>query len=320
MVGGVEEDSDGRTWDEETLEARVVRYCDLVPCRNAFIDTRTPGSDAKENFTIIGPGVSENPEQHVHISEPHGFNIGGARQPPGCINSQHSHDTAEVFVVHTGRWQFTFGEHGEDAQVEAGSGDIVSFPTKAFRGFENVGKETGFLWSVLGGDDPGRVLWAPKVFEMAKEYGLVLLENGALVDTTTGESPPAGVKPMPVTSADAIANLRRIKPEDADEVIALGTPQPTRGEQLVIGPGGQLPPTEGFTISRLVLGALESNGACASHQPEVVFVQSGSAKVCTPKGSIRLGPGDTMTVPAGLERSYQALQEDAELIVVRGTG
>mgnify|MGYP006923740189 CR=1 FL=1 len=73
---------------------RVVRYGDLEPCYDAFIDTRTPGSDKKENFTIIGPGVSENPNQHVHITEPHGFNIGAARQPPGCVNSQHSHDTA----------------------------------------------------------------------------------------------------------------------------------------------------------------------------------------------------------------------------------
>ncbi|MDZ7589029.1 MAG: hypothetical protein U5J78_07840 [Parasphingorhabdus sp.] len=68
------------------MEARIVRYADLRPCYNAFIDTRNPGSEAKENFTVIGPGVSENPEQHVHIAEPHGFNIGGARQPPGCVN------------------------------------------------------------------------------------------------------------------------------------------------------------------------------------------------------------------------------------------
>ncbi len=63
------------------IEGRLVRYADLRPCTNAFVDTRTPGSDRKENFTIVGPGVSENPNQHVHIPEPHGFNIGAARQP-----------------------------------------------------------------------------------------------------------------------------------------------------------------------------------------------------------------------------------------------
>ena len=33
------------------LAQRLIRYADLRPCRNAFIDTRSPGSEAKENFT-----------------------------------------------------------------------------------------------------------------------------------------------------------------------------------------------------------------------------------------------------------------------------
>ena len=308
-----------RSWSAEALESRVVRYRDLIPCTNAFIDTRTPGSDAKENFTIIGPGVAENPEQHVHITEAHGFNIGGARQPPRCINSQHSHDTAEVFVVHTGRWRFTFGEHGEDAKVDAGPGDIVSFPIHAFRGFENIGEETGFLWSVLGGDDPGRVLWAPRVFEMAAEYGLILLENGALVDTALGQAPPPGVKPMAVTSPDAIARLRTMRPEDEDEIIARAPERALLGESLIIGEGGQLPAAEGFTVSRLILKANTAGTATSPVKPEVVFVQSGSATVRTPEGTLTLDKGDTMTVPRDLERSYCALAEGAELVVVRGT-
>jgi quercetin dioxygenase-like cupin family protein len=319
MLTGAEGAELARAWDHEALEARVVRYVDLVPCRNAFIDTRTPGSDAKENFTIIGPGVAENPEQHVHITEAHGFNIGGARQPPRCINSQHSHDTAEVFVVHSGHWRFTFGEHGEDAQVDAAPGDIVSFPTHAFRGFENIGEEIGFLWSVLGGDDPGRVLWAPKVFEMAAEYGLILLENGALVDTTIGQQAPAGVKPMPVTGREAIARLRRIRPEDADQVIARAPRSPVIGEEQVIGPRGQLPATEGFTVARLTLAAGGATAMSTSQYGEVVFVQSGSAELRADDAAVTLARGDTMTVPVGLARSYRALGDGAELILVRGT-
>jgi mannose-6-phosphate isomerase-like protein (cupin superfamily) len=319
MRTGAEGGERARDWDGHALEARVVRYRDLIPCTNAFIDTRTPGSDAKENFTIIGPGVSENPDQHVHITEPHGFNIGGARQPPGCVNSQHSHATAEVFVVHTGRWRFMFGEHGEDARVEAEAGDIVSFPLHTFRGFENIGEEPGFLWSVLGGDDPGRVLWAPQVFDMADEYGLVLLENGALVDTTLGQTAPADVKPMPKTSRDAIARLRKMRSEDEAEIIARAPRDRLRGEHLVIGRGGQLPETQGFTLSRLNLAPGEESAASTPDRPEVVFVQSGAVRVRTPGAEVELAPGDTMTVPAGLERSYVAPEGDAEVIVVRGT-
>jgi mannose-6-phosphate isomerase-like protein (cupin superfamily) len=301
----------------EALEARVVRYAALQPCRNAFIDTRTPGSSEKENFTIIGPGVSENPDQHVHIGEPHGFNIGGARQPPNCTNSQHSHDTAEVFVVHTGQWRFDFGEHGEDAQVHAGPGDIVSFPTHAFRGFRNVGEDAGFLWSVLGGDDPGRVTWAPKVFELAKDYGLVLLENGALVDTAAGQIAPEGVAPMPVTSPETIAALRVMRPEDEDEVLAKAPDDPGPGETLVIGTGGTLPAADGFTLSRLVLAGRDEGPESAPDKPEVVFVQAGSVTVRTPGGEVRLAGGDTMTVPRELARRYTS-DEGATMILVRG--
>jgi hypothetical protein len=81
----------------QEMEKRIVRYGDLIPCKTAFIDAHTPGSDQKENFTIIGGGVSESADQHVHINIPHGFNIGAAGQPPKCRNSLHSHRTAEVF-------------------------------------------------------------------------------------------------------------------------------------------------------------------------------------------------------------------------------
>lgn len=318
MTVGVGEHDRVRRWDTAALEGRVVRYGDLVPCTNAFIDTRTPGSDAKENFTIIGPGVAENPDQYVHITQAHGFNIGGARQPPHCTNSQHSHDTAEVFVVHSGHWRFTFGEHGEDAQVEAGAGDIVSFPTQAFRGFENIGEDTAFLWSVLGGDDPGRVLWAPQVFEMAEQYGLILLEDGSLVDTTVGQTPPPGVKPMPVTSREAIAKLRRMRPEDEHQIIARAPVARTPGEALVIGDGGELQRAEGFTLSRLWLAEGEARTSSSRERPEVIFVQSGAAAVTIGDVTIQLGRGDTMTMPIELERSYRGSGGGAELIVVRG--
>ena len=192
------------------MRDRLVRYGELIPCRTAFIDTRTPGSEMKENFTIIGPGVAENPDQHVHIREPHGFNIGAARQPPGCVNSQHSHETAEVFWIHSGRWRFMTGEHGEDGEVVLERGDTISIPIHVFRGFENIGSDVGFMFAALGGDDPGRVTWAPYVFDDARKYGLVLLESGRLIDTHAGESAPMDEPAMPVTTADQVARLDRL--------------------------------------------------------------------------------------------------------------
>ena len=295
-------------WTTEMLLTRVVRYADLAPCYNAFIDCRTPGSEAKENFTIIGPGVSENRAQHVHITEPHGFNIGGARQPPGCVNSQHSHNTAEVFVVYDGIWRFDLGEHGDDAQVVLHPGDTISLPTGMFRGFTNVGEDTGFLWAVLGDDNPGRVLWAPTVFEMAKEHGLVLLENGSLIDIQAGETLPADIAPMPTTSAEQVAALTKLKPAQAERLVA----RADATSATLIGPGAPLDWAHGFTLDRLVV-----NGRIGGKEGRhVLFIQDGSITIEGDYGSLHLGAGDTMSVPADFGAN-DLLGENATVFAVR---
>jgi mannose-6-phosphate isomerase-like protein (cupin superfamily) len=200
------------------IAGRLVPYRDLRPCTTAFIDARTPGSERKENFTIIGPGVAENPDQFVHIDIPHTFNIGGARQPPRCVNSQHSHESAEVFMVLSGRWRFLSGERGLDGHIDLEPGDTISLPTNMFRGFENIGDEIGFLFAVLGGDDPGRVTWAPYVFDAARSHGLVLLESGQLIDTTR-EALPTHAARMPETTAADVASMRRYSSEDLERCV-----------------------------------------------------------------------------------------------------
>ena len=105
-------------------------------------DAHTPGSDRKENFTIIGGGVSESADQHVHIADTPGFNIGAAGQPPKCRNSLHAHRTAEVFFVLSGRWRFFWGATGRDGEVVLEEGDVINIPTGIFRGFENIGTDS----------------------------------------------------------------------------------------------------------------------------------------------------------------------------------
>ena len=289
----------GQMWAPAEIEARIVRYGDLRPCHNAFIDTRSPGSEAKENFTIIGPGVSENPEQYVHITEPHGFNIGGARQPPGCVNSQHSHDTAEVFIVHSGRWRFDLGELGEDAQVTAGPGDVISLPTKTFRGFTNIGDDDGFLFAILGQDDPGRVLWAPGVFDMAQEYGLVLLESGQLIDTVAGQQMPADARPMPVTSTSQVSQMKRVSQVEAERLVWRAANRGGSRSTAIIGDGAPLDWPHGFAVERLDLEASDEHPLPIVTSPEVVIVHLGGLVIRWSGGEVALGSGDTITIPPG---------------------
>ncbi len=326
---------------KEQMRARLVRYGELVPCRTAFIDTRTPGSESKENFTIIGPGVAENPDQHVHIREPHGFNIGAARQPPGCVNSQHSHETGEVFWIHSGRWRFMTGEHGEDGEVVLERGDTISIPIHVFRGFENVGNGEGFMFAALGGDDPGRVTWAPYVFDDARKYGLVLLESGRLIDTQAGETVPANEPVMPATTPGQVAELKRLDSEAlescvaryrgangaADSVLALNASGGRVSEEAIIGqsnpeeglPQAPLAWEHGFHLRRLELGPGASLPAHSRREEEVWTVHEGKLRIAWGREALELGPGDVLTVPIGLERTIENPGADAAVaFVVRG--
>ena len=342
----------------EQMRARLVRYGELIPCRTAFIDTRTPGSESKENFTIIGPGVAENPDQHVHIREPHGFNIGAARQPPGCVNSQHSHETAEVFWIHSGRWRFMTGERGEDGEVVLERGDAISIPIHVFRGFENIGDGEGFMFAALGGDDPGRVTWAPYVFDDARKYGLVLLENGRLIDTAAGEAIPVNEPVMPPTTPGQVAALKRLDSaalescvaryrspngagdsaqarqtsgdsnNGADSALARSAAGGRVIETPIIGqasaaedlPQAPLSWPHGFHLRRLAFDPGASLPPHSRHEEEVWTVHEGTLQITWSAGSLELAAGDVLTVPIGLEHSIQnPATESAEAFVVRGS-
>jgi hypothetical protein len=150
------------------------------PCRTAFIDAHTPGSDQKENFTIIGGGVSEAADQHVHIRIPHGFNIGAAGQPPKCRNSLHIPPHGRGVLRAVGALALLLGALGHRRAVVLEEGDIFNIPTGIFRGFENIGTDYGMIMAILGGDDAGGgVIWAPQVIEDARAHGLVLAKRAS---------------------------------------------------------------------------------------------------------------------------------------------
>ena len=90
----------------------------------------------------------------------------------------------------------------------------MSVPTEVFRGFGNVGDGVGYMFAVLGGDDPGHVTWWPYVFESAAKYGLLLMEDGSLIDTTKGETVADGKKPMAATTKEDVARCRRLTGHD----------------------------------------------------------------------------------------------------------
>jgi len=289
-----------------SFESRIVRYGDLKPCKTAFIDAHTPGSDQKENFTIIGGGVSESPDQHVHIQDTPGFNIGAAGQPPKCRNSLHSHTTAEVFFVLKGRWRFFWGRYGDAGEFIAEEGDIFNIPTGIFRGFENVGTDYGMIMAILGGDDAGGgVTWAPQVIEEARNHGLVLGENGTLYDSKKGEGLPHNVNPMPLLTEEELEKFPEVPVEGVVrdyvarywDMMALAANKPAK----IIGTDALLKDKPGFEVEFLTRGS-EPDEFTSSNKHKVLMPVRGHWKLRFENGETVLNPGDTALIDP--EQSY----------------
>ena len=286
--------------NELNINNRLVRYGELIPCKTAFIDTHTPGSDQKENFTIIGSGVSENPEQHVHISIPHGFNIGAAGQPPKCNNSLHSHRTAEVFFVLSGRWRFFWGRYGKAGEVILEKGDIFNIPTGIFRGFENIGETYGMLMAILGGDDAGGgVIWAPEVLSEAKKHGLILSEKGKIYDTLKDQQIPNDENEMKPLKDDELKNF----PEyTTSEVVPYYVARyldlyslSSETSCKVIGEKGKIYDKPGFEVEFI---SDKSKNNYGIYTKDVVFMPvDGYWRIKSEMFNIILNPGDTFSLP-----------------------
>jgi len=307
------------------MNERIVRYGELRPCKTAFIDAHTPGSDQKENFTVIGGGVSESKDQHIHIQDTPGFNIGAAGQPPHCRNSLHSHRTAEVFFVLSSRWRFFWGRWGTAGEVLLEPGDIFSIPTGMFRGFENVGTDYGMIMAILGGDDAGGgVQWAPQVIEDAAEHGLVLGNDGKLYDTKQGQDLPGGVARMPVLNE---SELERFAEPPVHEVVpaciarfqdmlALAdSGRPAR----VIGDGALIDERPGFDVELLSRNSAPTDSS-SSTRHQVLMAMSGHWALEWADGRTILAPGDTCAVPPGhATRLYPSMSGAASLFRVTNT-
>ncbi len=338
--------------DAAELARRTIRRSDWVPCNSAFIDCRTPGSDRKSNYAFVGPGVSQNPNQYVNLTDPHGFNLGAAGMPNGVNNNLHLHFTAEVFINLGGEFLIRWGVDGTEGEYRCGDGDIISVPTWAFRGFTNVGPDDGILLTILGHDVTGGIIWGPAVLRDAEAHGLHLTADNQLIDTVAGDVLPddvALIKPMP---AEQIAQLRSWSVEEMRaRVMAPGDRRYSERSQLCAGlPGG-----DGRLA--LVIGYGQSEDRTAQpllHEPHtfnvawlkatpgegllthrhqrtsVVVAKSGRWEVTLGHGdeaqTTVLGQDDMLSVPVGVWRSFRLVEEagspaepgTGELLIING--
>ncbi len=238
----------------EQARARLFSRADYVSCPTAFIDCKKPGSHLKENYSMIGPGVTSSTDQVVNLREPHGFNIGAAAMPTGITNNLHIHFTAEVFMVFGGDFTFRWGDNGADGEFTGHDGDILSVPTWIFRGFVNVGPPSAMVFTTLGGDDTGGIIWHPSIITEAAQYGLYLTKDNILVDTATGAAPPPPEARIELMGAEEIARLRRYSVAEMRKRVVTVADRAWSGAALLDsclpGHASELAPVIGFGISQ----------------------------------------------------------------------
>ena len=328
---------------DDQLISRTILRKDLRADRAAFLDTKIPGSENKINYPLIGPGVSENAEQVVPVTEPHGFNLGGAVMPAGVVNNLHLHFTAEVFLCFAGEWQFRWGVDGRDGEAIVKAGDVISIPTWIFRGFTSL-TDDAWLYTALGRDVSGGLIWAPSVIEKSARYGNHLRIDNTLIETAPGEIPQGVQLRAPLTDAQ-LSTLRKVSAEQMRERLAqpgdltwsdapfLDSTLPGGGAELatVVGYGltedrsqaPRLADPHGLTVAWLRARPGQGVNRHRLTESEVLIVKDGRLRVTLNADdpvSVELGPYDTLSVPAGAWRQFDTVGDETVLAAVITSG
>ena len=239
---------------EAQIRDRFIPFSSLRYSTEAFIDYRIPGCAPKKNYALIGPGVSQNPNQPVNLREKHGFQVGGVAMPPGKTNPPHMHFTAEVFICTKGRWDLQWGFNPDPLKAQIGPGDIASVPTWIYRGFQNVGDDEGFMFTALGQDDTGGILWGPQTLQAAQAQGVHLTEDYRIIDEQLGQSwDEQTMRRLQPMTPEEIAQLRPWSQQQMGQRVVRHAELQWSSRALLdaalTGCGAQLAPVIGYGLS-----------------------------------------------------------------------
>ena len=159
------------------------------------------------------------------------------------------------------------------------------------------------------------------VFDLAKDHGLILMEDGSLHDTTLGQALPEHVAPMPKTSEKQVASHLVVNAGGLSELIVRNRKFNWSKETVLsrfdgveevslLGPAnaaesipeGPLAWDHGFVVRALKLMPGATIPDHVRFEEEVLFIQRGNCQISVDGESLELSPGDTFTTPIGSTR------------------
>ena len=308
------------------MNNRLAKFDELVPSTLPFVEGKLEGHKERKNYSIVGPGVAEDSKQFVKIAMPHSFNLGAVSAMPKNGSGLHSHTTAEVFIIYSGKWRFYWGAEGTDETILS-AGDIISMPTNMFRGFENAGDEEGLIFVVLGGDDPGIITWVPSVLEKAKLTGMALLNDNSLIDLSKNEIPKDKSLLDPISS-DEINKFDNYKLNELEKFICRFSNRVNYENKIddnfhltqVLGNNFQdknfnpiINQNTGFNLSILKSkkGKIEN---LKFSKPSILFSQKGNWKIKIDDFELNLNSKDTISIPLNSKVSIEINEEEEGLL------
>ena len=313
--------------------SRLAKFEELIPSTVPFVEGKLRGHQDRKNYSVIGPGVSEDAKQNVKIAEAHGFNIGAVSAAPYNGSGLHSHTTAEVFLIHSGSWRFYWGADGKEGEVVLNRGDVASFPTNMFRGFQNVSDEEALMFVVLGENDPGVITWTPKILKEAKESGMLLMEDSSLIDIEKQKIPegkkttePLGDKELEKFDHYTSDEIEKfvIRHNDSnnyvnDEHYSSNSIINYLDTFEIHGKNFEphIPHKTGFSLS-LLKGNKAHIHSYSNDLSEVFHCLSGEWEITCDEEKVVIGPRDTFSVPKKSMRSLKQISKDeGSLFIIR---
>ena len=308
------------------MNNRLAKFEDLVPSTLPFVEGKLEGHKERKNYSIVGPGVAEDSKQFVKIAMPHSFNLGAVSALPKNGSGLHSHTTAEVFIIYSGKWRFYWGAEGKDETI-LNAGDIISMPTNMFRGFENAGNKEGLIFVVLGGDDPGIITWVPSVLEKAKQTGMALLNDNSLIDLSINDIPKNKSLLEPISSEE-IKKFDNYKLNELENYICKFSDRINYENKIsenfnliqVLGDTFQdkkfnpvINHNTGFNLSILKAkkGKLEN---LKFSKPTIMFSQKGSWQIKIDDFLMRLNARDTISIPINSQVNIEINNDEESLL------
>ena len=308
------------------MNNRLAKFEDLIPSTLPFVEGKLEGHKERKNYSIVGPGVAEDSKQFVKIAMPHSFNLGAVSALPKNGSGLHSHTTAEVFIIYSGKWRFYWGAEGKDETILS-AGDIISMPTNMFRGFENAGNKEGLIFVVLGGDDPGIITWVPSVLEKAKQTGMALLNDNSLIDLSINDIPRDKSLLKPISSEE-IKKFDNYKLNELEKYICKFSDRTNYENKInenfnliqILGDtfqGKKFNPiinqNTGFNLSTLKAkkGKLEN---LKFLKPTIMFSQKGSWQIKIDDFLMKLNPRDTISIPINSQVNIEINDDEESLL------